>query len=764
MQRPSLLGTYKNQLKAYLRLKYKVDEAKAEELALEICRKHYRPLTAIIEETKVDNHPVIKGVDLATWFDAQRDNLITPSGSVYMQQEKKLGTIIEMVKKFLAQRSKEKKLMLKAKAAGDKTEQLKHYYAQTLIKIFVNALPGNYGSKYSIFYDKGNYNAITSAGRALIGFAYSEIEAVLGGNFMWLTIDDLKNHILTQIYAGIDEDKVEKVMAKFHLHRVTKDDLYAFYKKELSIYNHYTWYEDEKVNGKTIEHAAYIGHKEGDYAKVMEMVNLLNDTQVQYLYYFENLRHIIMENDAEFRSRFQNMFNYDLVKQDDSVQPDELFKIDGALVNMVNVAFSKYLQSGDSKVQVYDFPSKRPELAKRFINIARHVGDGGTPFPGALPSESACDFDTVKNLVCKYRAGNLKSVDAVLPGKDGCIYFVEFKDVSANPIADLKKKAFDSLPVFWVSLGRRMSMRDICAKAIFVYVKPDSEKELPVSDLLAEKIFFVEDAASLVPPKSYHGGSTLNLRLDELRKDGLYHDVIIETAGDFCKNYDERFGRCEKDDFRCRLNKCIGNSNGRSFQVNDGAMALNRILTASRMKHGYVSNGDFCDDDIIAVDFGRIAGEWLAKREYDHENAETQGRGTYYCADALMPESEMMYAYHNWDVRYPIATLVNKAFDTFLLWAWIYHSNLTIEMLVCRLGFVVVYDGDCPKFERHKTQKWLQQFYDVYASWFNGSYVDKRNAPLRYGLACYRDALEFYGDVSTLSVADCSSMLQTGCS
>ena len=376
MQRPSLLGTYKNQLKAYLRLKYKVDEAKAEELALEICRKHYRPLTAIIEETKVDNHPIIKGVDLATWFDAQRDNLITPSGSVFMQQEKKLGTIIEMVKKFLAQRSKEKKLMLKAKAAGDKTEQLKHYYAQTLIKIFVNALPGNYGSKYSIFYDKGNYNAITSAGRALIGFAYSEIEAVLGGNFMWLTIDDLKNHILTQIYAGIDEDKVEKVMAKFHLHRVTKDDLYAFYKKELSIYNHYTWYEDEKVNGKTIEHAAYIGHKEGDYAKVAEMVNLLNDTQVQYFYYFENLRHIIMENDAEFRTRFQNMFNYDVIKQDDSVQPDELFKIDGALVNMVNVAFSKYLQSGDSKVQVYDFPSKRPELAKRFINIARHVADG----------------------------------------------------------------------------------------------------------------------------------------------------------------------------------------------------------------------------------------------------------------------------------------------------------------------------------------------------------------------------------------------------
>ena len=310
--RPRLLETYRLQLASYLKLKYKLSDEKANQISFEICRSRYKPLTAFIESTTTDNRPEIKGVDLVSWFDLHREDLMTPSGSVYKQQSKKLGTIIEMIQKFLAKRSKEKKLMLKAKAAGNKTEQLLHYYAQTLVKIFVNALPGNFGSAYSIFFDKGNYNAITSAGRALIGFAYSEIEAVLGGNFMWLSIDGLKNHIVTQLYSGIDESKVELVMNKFHLKRVTKEDLYSFYKKELSIYNHYTWYEDKKVNGKTVEHAAYIGHKEGDYAKVMEIVNLLNDTQIQYFYYFENL-------------------------------------------------------------QVYDFPSKRPELAKRFINIARHV-------------------------------------------------------------------------------------------------------------------------------------------------------------------------------------------------------------------------------------------------------------------------------------------------------------------------------------------------------------------------------------------------------
>ena len=395
-------------------------------------------------------------------------------------------------------------------------------------------------------------------------------------------------------------------------------------------------------------------------------------------------------------------------------------------------------------------------------DIARHVGNGGTPFPDTLPAAFACNFDYVTGLVCRCRVGNLRSVDAVLPGCDGFIYFIEFKDVSVNPIADLKKKAFDSLPVFWLSLGRKMSMREICAKAIFVYVKPNSESRLPVSDSIAESLFFVQDAPSLKPPKSLHGNSTLNLQLNELRTDALYYDVIIETAREFCEKYGNRFGRCSKSDFIQRLPLGISSGGGDVREDHGGTdftMSLNRILIASRMKQGGVSREAFCSDDINAYDFGKKADRLLRKREYDHENAAAQGRGTYYCADAFRRENETVYAYHNWSVEYPIATVVNKAFDTFLLWAWICHPDMKIEALMHRLGFVVVCDGVCPKFVRHKTQKWLQQFYDVYASWFNGCYVDKRNLPLKYGLACYRDGLEFYEDVSTLTVEDFRTVL-----
>ena len=395
-------------------------------------------------------------------------------------------------------------------------------------------------------------------------------------------------------------------------------------------------------------------------------------------------------------------------------------------------------------------------------DIARHVGDRGTPFPDRLPAEFACDFDTVKGLVCKYRAGNLRSVDAVLPGCDGYIYFIEFKDVLDNPIADLKKKAFDSLPVFWLSLGRKLSMREICAKAIFVYVKPNSESELPLSDLIAENLFFVEDATSLHPPKSLRGNSTLNLQLNELRTDGLYHDVIIETAQEFCEKYDDRFGRCGKSAFMQRL--AVGISSGlRNARENDDepdvAVSLNRILIASRMRQDGLTSEDFCHDDIEACDFRAKADKLLRKRECDHENAAAQGRGTYYCADAFRRENETVYAYHSWGVEYPIATAVNRVFDTFLLWAWIYHEGDAAETLERMLGFVMICDGTCPEFRRHPTQKWLQQFYDVYTPWFNGCHVDRRNVPLKYGLACYRDEVEFYRDVSTLSTEDFSAVL-----
>ena len=351
MARQPLLKCYRDQIATYMQRKYGIPAEQAMQYSLELCKEYYKPLTAVVEETKEDGIPVIRAVDLATWFDQQQNNILSDSGSVYCQHKVKLSRTIEMIIEMMTNRKKEKKLQLKMKAAGNTSEELKHYYAQTLIKITMNSLPGNYGSPYSLFYSKANYNAITSCGRSLIGYANSEIEAVLGGNFAWFSIDELLQHLIAHINKGIDGELVESVMKQYDLKRATHSQLFEYFKEGLTRYHRYT-----------------------DFSQLTDMVSKLTDSEVQYFWYFQNFRHMFMGNSDKMKAWFHELFDIARVDfSDTSVKPDDLFKLDGALVILCNVAFHEYVDPGDSEIQVYDLPKARPDLAIKFVHIARYV-------------------------------------------------------------------------------------------------------------------------------------------------------------------------------------------------------------------------------------------------------------------------------------------------------------------------------------------------------------------------------------------------------
>ena len=348
--RAQILKTYRAQIATYLARTYNLTPEKVDKISMEICKSCYKPLTAIIEDNRVDGNPEVKAVDLATFFDSHVEDLMSPSGSIYIQHEKRLAHTIEMILDLKADRSRHKKAQFKAEAEGNDTEKMKHYYAQTLIKIKMNSLPGNYGSAYSVFYDKGNYNAITSAGRTLIAYAYAEIEAVLGGNFAFFSQEELMQHIIAHLTRGIDHEKVRKVMKNHDLKWVTGTDLYNFYVDILKTYNTYE-----------------------NFFMIADIISKMSQEEVQYFWYFQNFRHILMDNEQHFKPWFEDLFNIDKVKMDDTVSPDELFKLDGALVIFCNVAFHKYVDPDDPEIQVYDLPKVRPDLAKKFVCITKYV-------------------------------------------------------------------------------------------------------------------------------------------------------------------------------------------------------------------------------------------------------------------------------------------------------------------------------------------------------------------------------------------------------
>ena len=171
MSRPRILQTYRDTMVTHLQRKFGFSEEEADRRFRLACKDRYSPMTAVVVETLTEGLPQLKAVDLVTYLDKHADDILSPNGSFYCQHEKKTGKTIQMILNRLKLRKKFKKEMLKFKAIGDTVNQLICYYLQTVIKIGVNSLPGNYGSPYSIFYSKDNYNSITSAGRALIGYA-----------------------------------------------------------------------------------------------------------------------------------------------------------------------------------------------------------------------------------------------------------------------------------------------------------------------------------------------------------------------------------------------------------------------------------------------------------------------------------------------------------------------------------------------------------------------------------------------------------------
>jgi len=390
--------------------------------------------------------------------------------------------------------------------------------------------------------------------------------------------------------------------------------------------------------------------------------------------------------------------------------------------------------------------------------IAEHKGTGD-PFPSALPDALGCDFDAVKRFVCKFRLGALKSVDMVMPGRNGRFYFVEFKDVQHNRISELRRKAFDSLVVFWLSVGKDLSMDEICANSEFILVKPDSDREKPPSEKFFEDDLR-QDATSLSVPTG-NGLEPLELQLQELQSSGLYDNTRVVFASDFHTFWNDEIEPSDETIFLSRLADHSSRISPKAeIQSDNGGTSserretLNEILSDSRTRHG-LPPIDFCDDSIQAKRFLELVFPILQKREYKPEIERRHMTTQLFVADAIQPENNRLFLYLNWNemASRPLASLVNRVFDGFFLWAWQMFSDRPLNDSLARFSMSAFYDGEPGPFEKDGKPPWVQQFLEDFLPWFSANRFDATGRPLSFGLACYRDHLHFYRELSTFPVA-----------
>ena len=305
--------------------------------------------------------------DLLTLTQKHAGNIISPNGCVYMSSDRKVSMIANMIRDMMKNRKREKKAMLKCKAVGDKRGAKMHHYAQATIKININSLPGGFGSAFNLFYDKGGYNSITSTARHFIAHAYTNTEELLGGNFAIYNEEELINWVVNHQRVCPSKEQIDKLINEYNLKVPSVNELYMFYLKTVKQY------------GRT------------ELSTVKNMLDSLQQHEVVYLYYFNNLRHLIWDNSHTFTSMIHDIFDPRGVKafMDSNplnldVKGDDIFEFDGDLIPVLAVGYNWYLKKRQQwgkdnniedggKMQIFDLPKKDPDGAKQMAWFGHYV-------------------------------------------------------------------------------------------------------------------------------------------------------------------------------------------------------------------------------------------------------------------------------------------------------------------------------------------------------------------------------------------------------
>lgn len=305
----------------------------------EIVQQRYKPRKLTMLKSPSYGNVVKVDQDLWSFLRFTADFILTPSGSVYKPPYQTRSVISQMIVDKLADRKRIKKIQLKAEGAGDEVLAKRCWYQQATIKINCNSLPGGFGSEYNIFYDKPNYNTITSTARCMIARAYTICEQLLGGNFAWFTVNELINHIVLNIRDMPPKAQVMECMKKYHLKEPTKQMLMKFYTDTIKQYV-----------------------PSPDMKQVDSLIQTLDEAELCFLWYYCNLRHVIWGNENVFRPYIEHLFDVSNLSVDENVTKDDAYAIDETVSTLTTVAFASELGNFGLNDICSDHPEYIPKL------------------------------------------------------------------------------------------------------------------------------------------------------------------------------------------------------------------------------------------------------------------------------------------------------------------------------------------------------------------------------------------------------------------
>jgi hypothetical protein len=353
-----LVCYFENQYDALLRTgKYIGKEEQVREILKGYIQDNFKDLTIgniITEKGEI----AVKNQSLMNWINANKKNIITPSGSVYIPEEEEKSLLSDYIIVRLKERSQIKKEGFKLRAQGKEDLANLKNFAQGNKKIRVNTLPGSYNSPYNAQYDKGNYNAITSLARSLIKNATTCIENTIGGNFHLTCDNDVVNYIITHLKQFDKHNEVLEIINKYNFKLPTKEDVIEHFTKQVRNYSFF-----DKLTKST------------------SIINNMSKEELIYIYYVNNLYYLFWKNTHFFLPFLKDLFDFKNI--DTSSIPHNFtefhntFDEDILILVSINIGDKLILKdpktNKDRVYSIIELSTVNTELYKEIIHIYNHV-------------------------------------------------------------------------------------------------------------------------------------------------------------------------------------------------------------------------------------------------------------------------------------------------------------------------------------------------------------------------------------------------------
>ncbi len=350
--RPRMLSAYIVQMTSYLKslhpeqplgeIQAFVNDLVTKQIkvpSVEILR-HPTPGNTIRETVSLTHH-VAKNIG---------QDIITPSGTVYMLPTKKKSFLKASLANKIGERKVFKKIYLSALEIGDMIRAKTYNLLQASTKIYVNSAPGAMGSAFNILYDLPGYNAITSTARHSVKYGYAHTERLVDANLFLVSYNDVVAYCIRLM--NVQPDAVGDMIEKHGLYIPTVADLTQYFVNSLSYYMMKT--PDERI-------AAFI--------------STFSPTTRAFIFYAGCLKNLVVYNDQFFRAFFQRLFSTEYVcdPNDDPAQITRVFETDLlAMVTSLNYEVLGYNDDGE-RYNLHDATLHHPDRVRQIMAIARHV-------------------------------------------------------------------------------------------------------------------------------------------------------------------------------------------------------------------------------------------------------------------------------------------------------------------------------------------------------------------------------------------------------